>query len=126
MGLINWFEKNNDISWIVVFGIMVIIFYLSSISFPGIGDRPGKSYLSIGYHFFAFFFLNIFLLMALVRGTRYEFILVAIFISIFYGITDEVHQLFVVGRVSDFVDILVNNSGIFFSSVFYLELMRGK
>tara|TARA_Y100000034_G_C6716171_1_gene316610 strand:+ start:186 stop:566 length:381 start_codon:yes stop_codon:yes gene_type:complete len=125
MGLINWFEKNSDISWIVVVGIMVIIFYLSSIGNLGIPTRPGSGLLSIVYHFSAFFFLNFFLILALVRGKRYNFILIALFISILYGVSDEFHQYFVPGRVSDFEDVLINNVGIFFSTIFYV-LVGGK
>jgi VanZ family protein len=120
MGLIRWFEKNSDISWIVVGGIMVIIFYLSSIGNFEVPTKPGSGLFSIIYHFSAFFFLNFFLLLALVKGKRYNFILIALFISIFYGASDEFHQYFVPERVSDFEDVLINNAGIFFSTIFYL------
>ena len=64
--------------------------------------------------------------MAFVRGKRYEFILVAVFISITYGILDEVHQLFVPGRVSGVFDVMINNVGIFFSTIIYMEALRGR
>src|SRR3989344_3148618 len=126
MGLIKWLEKNSDVCWIIVIGIAVIIFVLSSFSFNSPSGPPGTGLWSIVYHLLAFFFLNAFLLMAFVRGKRYEFILVAVFISITYGILDEVHQLFVPGRVSGVFDVMINNAGIFFSTIFYMESMRGR
>jgi len=122
--VINWFEKNSDVSWIIVIGIMAIIFSLSSFGGLGTSSKGDLGIFSIIYHFFAFFFLNLFLLFSLVRGNRKEFILVAVIISIFYGITDEFHQYFVPGRVSDFFDIMVNNVGVFFSTLFYMFFLR--
>lgn len=126
MGLIQWFEKNRDISWIIVIGIAMIIFTLSSFGGLGIPSKKGLGIFSITYHFFAFFFLNIFLLIVFVKGERHDFIIIVILISITYGIFDEVHQLFVPGRVNDIFDVMINNAGIFFSTVFYMESMRGE
>ena len=126
MRLINWFEKNNEVTWIIVIGIVVIIFVLSSFSFSNSPSSPGTGLWSIIYHLLAFFFLNAFLLIAFVRGKIYELILVAVLVSITYGVLDEVHQLFVPGRVSGVFDVMINNAGIFFSTIFYMEYLRGR
>ena len=119
-GLIYWFEKKRVVSWVIFFCIAISIFYLSSLSSFGSQGITGTGHLSIIYHIMAFFFLNFFLLFALVYGKKKKFIIVAIFISILYGISDEIHQLFVPGRSSAFFDIMLNNTGIFFSTSFYI------
>src|SRR3989344_2681646 len=126
MKLMRWFEKNWDISLIIVMGILVIIFTLSSFGEFSPPSKKGSSLFSIIYHFSAFFFLNLFLLFAFVRGNKHDFIIIAILISITYGIFDEIHQLFVPGRTSDFFDVMMNNTGICFSSIFYMFFMNTK
>lgn len=119
MGVIKFLEKNCWISWIITIFIALVIFYLSSITF---GPRTSTtSNLSIIYHFFAFFFLAVFLLISLVKGkikNRTLFV-TGILLSIFYGISDEIHQYFVLGRHFALFDILTNSTGILLASVIY-------
>jgi len=121
-----WFEKNWDVSLVIVVGILVIIFALSSFGGFSPPHKKGSGLFSIIYHFSAFFFLNLFLLFTLVRGNKRDFIVVAIIISMTYGVFDEIHQLFVPGRVCDIFDFLINNTGICFSSIFYMLFMSGE
>ena len=125
--VINWFEENYSISLIIILGIVVLIFTLSEFSDIGTPKQRSLGLTSITYHFFAFFFLNLFLLFYFVRGKteRKEFFIVAILISVFYGILDEVHQFYIPGRFLSFSDVMINNCGVFFSSVAYM-IFNGK
>jgi len=53
-----------------------------------------------------------------VRKTNQIFVL-AIVIAMFYGVLDEVHQLFVIGRFCSFFDFLLDTTGILFASMIY-------
>lgn len=116
--MLNWFERNNKISWtITIFGA-IAIFYISSLTFSGGAGQP--NILTILYHFFAFFFLAFFLLISLIKGKeKYLIFFLAILISIFYGISDEIHQFFVSGRCCSVFDVAVNTTGILFASMIY-------
>jgi len=112
-----WFEKYNKLSWLITIFGALMIFYLSSISyFPGV-IKGGTDILSMIYHISAFFCLSFFLFVS-VKKINYIFIL-AIVIVIFYGLLDEVHQLFVVGRFCTFIDFFLDTIGILFASMIY-------
>ena len=120
--MISWFEKHNKVSWIITILIAIAIFYISSLTSESIG-RSVASWQTVVYHFLAFFFLAAFLLISLVQGRKQEFIFLAIILALFYGVTDEIHQLFVPGRVCSFSDFLIDSSGILFASLSY-SLLR--
>ncbi len=118
MGVTNYLEKNCWISWMITLIIAIIIFYLSSKTFQG-SSKTGN--LSIIYHFFAFFFLAVFLLISLIKGeikNRALFV-TGIILAILYGVSDEIHQFFVPGRVFSIFDILTNSTGILLAGVIY-------
>ncbi len=118
--MISWFEKHNRLSLLITILIAGIIFYMSSQTFEsGIGSG-GIGFKAIAYHLIIFFFLAFFLSISLIRGKYKNFILIAIILSILYGISDEIHQHFVPGRVSSLSDILLNSFGIVFASTLYL------
>ena len=52
-----------------------------------------------------------FFLKAAKSKRRYGTVLVAVAISALYAMSDEIHQLFVVGRACRFVDVLIDTSG---------------
>ena len=87
---------------------------------PGVSVSFG--WKTIFYHFYAFFFLELFLLFSLVQGkkTRYKLIILSIIISITYAILDEFHQLFVPGRSFTISDILTDSAGVLLASYLYL------
>ena len=123
--MIKWFEKHYKISFILTLLIAIAIFYISTLTFlPGKPVFDIKPYL---YHFFAFFFLCLFLLVSLVQGKiNKSLFFISIIISILYGISDEFHQLFVPGRSCSFADVMLDTSGILFASFLYAFRIRNK
>jgi len=84
---------------------------------------------TISYHFFAFFFLALFLQISLLKGQRnYKLFILVLILAMVYGISDEIHQLFVPGRSCSILDAAVDIIGIFTSSILYLVsiLIRNK
>ena len=117
--MISWFEKHCRFSWLITFLIASAIFYVSTINFQGAGGGLGIQ--SILYHFFIFFIFAFFLLVSLIKGDikKRKLITAGILIAILYGISDEIHQMFVSGRYSSISDILTNSAGILSSGVIY-------
>lgn len=103
----------HTIRWILVIAWMILIFYLSSI--PGIDIPTGPEYVSIIIHYLEYLVLTLLLCWAINAGiiqTVFPSALVSGFIvAVFYGVTDELHQLYVPGRVTDMLDILVDAAG---------------
>ncbi|MFH1643895.1 MAG: VanZ family protein [bacterium] len=117
--MINWLEKYNKLSWgITIFGA-VMIFYLSSIKMFGLGEK-GTNLISMIYHICAFFCFSFFLFIS-VRKINHIFVL-AIIVSIFYAVLDEIHQIFVPGRFCTFLDFALDSVGILLASVIYLSV----
>ncbi len=124
--MILWFEKHNKMSWVITIFIVIIIFYVSSLTFPP--GAPSFGWETIAYHFYAFLFLAAFLLISLTRGKieNKKFIFIAIIIAMVYGVSDEIHQLFVPGRACSFSDFLIDSAGILFATILYLLLRFNK
>lgn len=118
--MINWFEKNHKISLIIAVLIAIAMFYISSLTFEDSSSGSGGSIKAVLYHIFAYFFLVLFLNFSLVKGENTKFMFIAILISIFYGVADEIHQYFVPGRYASLSDAGLNTVGIILSSLFYL------
>ncbi len=114
-------EKSNFLSWFFVLAIALTIFYISSLTFKGIGV-PGL--LSYVYHFFIFFWLGFFLSIAFTKGKNFNLIIPSIFLALMYSLSDEFHQLFVPGRAGSFSDFLIDSAGILFASFLYLITIR--
>jgi hypothetical protein len=118
--MFNWFEKHNKISFLIALIMGSIIFYASSISFSGTGG--GISYKSYIYHFTAFSYFALFLLISLSKGKYNKPLMItAISIAILYGILDEIHQYFVPNRFPSLIDILTNSIGILSISIAYIK-----
>lgn len=118
--MIRWFERHNKFSLIIAIYISIVIFYFSMLTSFGPQITPKTNILSIIYHVSIFFFLSLFLLISIVKGKNFIFIIPTIAISILYGILDEVHQSFVPGRVSGFSDVLLDVSGIALAAIVYI------
>ncbi len=123
--MISWFEKHNKISWIITILIAIVIFYLSSLSFKS-APLGGFGYKTIIYHFYAFFFFSFFLLISLIKGKKKNLIFTGLVLAIFYAISDEIHQLFVIGRACTISDILIDCIGILLAGYLYLLLLVSK
>jgi VanZ family protein len=98
--------------WGPVVAQMVLIFVASSIS--NLGELPGgmsdKSGHSIGYAL-----LGGLLLRALaggrLSGITWRVVFAAIGLATLYGVSDELHQMFVPGRTSDRYDVVADAVG---------------
>lgn len=76
--------------------------------------------MSVIYHFTAFSYLTLFLLISLTKGKPSKsLIIVGILLAIIYGILDEIHQAFVPGRFPSHNDIIVNSFGIILTGLAY-------
>ena len=94
------------------------IFLMSSLKSPGI---PGSSYLSNLCHAPVFGVLAV--LVALALGPRqFRFQLLALLLTILYGVSDEIHQSFTPGRSPDPLDVSVDALGALFA-LFLLRLV---
>tara|TARA_Y100000310_G_scaffold343573_1_gene451876 strand:+ start:5737 stop:6135 length:399 start_codon:yes stop_codon:yes gene_type:complete len=122
----DFFEEHNLLSWFVVVVGAIGIFIISSLQFP-VTSGAGTRLLPILYHIVAFFFLSLFLLIALIKGERkYSLFLVGIVLAVSYGITDEIHQFFVPGRSCTGFDVFLDFVGIMFASMVYMIRVRWK
>ena len=120
--MIKFFEKHNKLSLVITFIIAIMIFYISSLSFFKPAGKVAFDIKPILYHMLAFFFFSYFLLISLIQGKNKNLsvmIMIAIIISLFYGVSDEIHQLFVPGRTCSFFDFLLDSSGILFAGFLY-------
>lgn len=123
--MIAWLENHNKISLGIVILIAITIFYLSSLSFEYYPVRTLTNIRSLLYHIFVFFLFTLFLLISLLQGKeKFSIFILAIAISIIYGISDEIHQFFVPGRFCSLLDVGVNGVGILFASMSYLILIK--
>ena len=121
--MITFFEKHNNLSWLITIIIVVMIFTLSSMTFGGgYGTTNMNATL---YHFLAFFFLEAFLLISLLQGKKnYSLLVLGITISIIYGITDELHQFFVPGRYCSIFDVGIDSLGVLSAGMIYFVRMK--
>ncbi len=123
--MISWFEKHYKISWAITILIAIGIFYMSTLPSESI-PKQASNLNSILYHIIAFFFFALFLSISLIKGKNKRFILLSITFAIFYGILDEIHQLFVQGRSCSLSDVFLDTVGISFASLIYLILIEYK
>ena len=122
---LSFFEENRAISLAITLIILVLIFYISSITFTTTGSSSG--YLSYIYHFTAFSYLSLFLLITLTKGKPSKpLIFLAILIALTYSISDEIHQYFIPGRASAIKDIITNSLGILITSLAYYNYSNNK
>ena len=119
--MIKFFEKNRGLSLIILIIIASLIFYISSITVTGTGTT---GYLSYIYHFTAFSYLTLFLLISITGGKKSNLIILGILLVIIYGILDELHQYFVPGRFPSIKDILINSIGILITSLAYSKSLK--
>lgn len=111
--------------WFPVLAYMVLIFYMSSLpnaSFNGINSSFGLN--DKIEHFVEYFVLG-YLLFRLFRHYKKKNPgIKAVAISALYGLTDEMHQLFVPSRVFSFNDLLYDFLGSLVSVIVFLVLIK--
>ena len=100
--------------WLPVYAYAGLIFYLSSR--PYVPTEVAGVVLNASIlHMIEYAILSILLFRAFIKSNKTTFrenaIHLAIIITILYGITDEIHQYFVPGRVFSYFDILANSVG---------------
>lgn len=121
--MISLLEKNRWFSWTITIIIAIMIFYISSLTFPPPPVGP-PSINAIVYHISAFFLLAFFLLVS-VLGRKWDSrkITLSVLIVAVYAALDELHQFFVPGRYMSFNDFLLDFTGITISSTVYFILI---
>jgi hypothetical protein len=125
MRIITWFEENRILTISATIITVLLIFYISSLSFLGVGGST--SIIAYIYHFTAFAYLSLFFHMALTKG-KYSrtLFLIAVLLPILYGISDEFHQSLVPGRDSSIKDILINSIAILITGIAYTKKCKFK
>jgi len=116
MSLILW--------WIPFLLYNVFIFFLSSLSnIPGSDRIPDEI-----SHFFEFGVLSIFFLLGWTRGFKRNIqkkhLFLIILLSFLIGISDEIHQIFVPGRIFSIKDLFFDLCGILFFSILIYSLKK--
>ena len=126
--MIKWFERHNKLSWTITILIAALIFYLSSFSFSGFGKVIYEAnWRAIVYHVLIFFLLSIFLFISLLNGKQNNFLLfISFFVLVAYGVIDELHQSFVIGRFPSVLDLIFDSIGILFASMVYFIRLENK
>ncbi len=121
--MIKILEKNRWLAIILTLISASLIFYISSMTFPAGDDSLGI--YEIIYHLTAFSYLTLFLLISLTKGKPNKpLIIMGIILAIIYGISDEIHQLFVPGRFASIKDIIINSFGILLTSLAYSNYIK--
>lgn len=114
-----WLESRPKVAWSLVAVYAILIFVLSS--FPYGPPEPGitSTFPATYKHVIEYSILG-FLLLAAFRSngkTKESSLLFAILLAGFYGLTDEFHQLFVLGRTASIYDVAADLLGSFFGAI---------
>ncbi len=97
------------------------IFYFSSLP-SSVFHLPSIRLIDKLIHVIVFGILNLLVLRGCGKtGTQRKTLLFGIFYSLLFGLSDEVHQYFVPGRVADPLDYLANVIGILISSWVFIK-----
>ena len=111
--------------WITAILCAAFIFYLSGRQSLGVPLFP---YADKILHIIAYAVLAFFISRALCKAHSvgyFNIILMGMFITGIYGLTDEVHQLFVPTRSADPFDLLADFFGGLIGSIIYVQLSQG-
>ena len=100
--------------------VALVIFLFSNIPSPT-GEDSGLNLATV-YHFGIFFIFTFFLFLSLKgKKIKNKTILTVLFISLAYALSDELHQLFILGRFCSLRDVLIDFAG----SVFSVLVLKG-
>jgi VanZ family protein len=108
------FSKERIFYIVMTVLVATVIFYSSTIQTTA-GEITGLNLASF-YHFVVFFMFTFFLTLSLKSGKiDFKTASIIILLSLAYAISDEFHQLFVIGRFASAKDVLVDFVGSLFS-----------
>lgn len=103
-------KKTKIFYLVMTLVVAVVIFLFSNISTP-VGEKTGLNLATL-YHLGVFFMFTFFLTLFLKLGRiNMKIILISFLVSLVYAISDEFHQLFVIGRFCSLKDVLVDLVG---------------
>ena len=120
--VLHFLEKKPALAWILVGAYMVMIFYFSSLENPlpnFIPDIPSFVEHMAEYAVFGFLLLAAFRSNEATKESAWLFAIAAASV---YGITDEIHQLFVQGRVASIIDWTADTMGASITSIVNLQM----
>jgi VanZ family protein len=124
-----FFEKHGWICWSLTIIYMIMIFYFSSLSYFPPGTLPAAKVSDLLKHAVLYFGLGVLFFFSYKSiknaNIKNKAFLLALVSTILYGISDEIHQLFVPNRVCSFYDIIANSFGAFLG-VGIMYLIRKK
>jgi hypothetical protein len=104
------FDKKRIFYLFMTLILAVVIFYASTIKTTG-GIPTGLNLATI-YHFGVFFMFTFFLFLTVKKEkTNISIILLVFLFSIAYALSDEIHQLFIPGRLASMKDVLIDGVG---------------
>ena len=110
--MISLFEKNKWLPIVLTILIAIEIFYFSTLQG---GTGTGRNvWIARAYHFIAFFLFAFFLFISIKRNKKIKvsYVVITLVASIFYAISDEIHQIFVPLRNASIRDVLTDALGI--------------
>lgn len=110
-------KTSGALLYMAAFLWMGVIFALSSVQGDGVAyEMPRTLFLERkGAHVFEYFILTILFFRAFsfhLPSDRMRAILLSVFVSLLYAVSDETHQLFVFGRTGKATDVLIDGLGI--------------
>lgn len=107
--------------------LVLFLFSFLGIDLNGVFGNMATFIVRKGAHFTEYFILYIFIYRVLIMyySKRKSWIL-GILGVFFYACTDEIHQLFIDGRVGAFTDVLIDTSGGVFSSIVMIIINKIK
>ncbi len=109
------FLEKHKIALVYIPLVIYWLLLLTATSLPA-ADLPSIGTIDKVNHFVAYFGLSVLLTLCLLFQTKYELLykkafLITFLIVIFYGVLDELHQLFIPGRMAEIPDWLADTGG---------------
>ena len=110
------------IFWLFTISYMGLIFYLSSksLALPKMLSDTDKI-----IHAIVYFILAVLLYFSFFKsGLRKYLLLITVIFTVIYGISDELHQYFVPGRIASIGDVIADSFGAILGSFLAARLSR--
>ena len=115
--------------WLPVYLYAALIFFLSSL--PELPEAPVQfPFLDNIAHFLEYVFLGYLLKRGFSNSGRAKLAshssLLAVITAFLYGMSDEIHQIFVPLRHPEVLDLVFDGAGAFLGQIFYKKEKRGR